>query len=57
MLGQFLADFADQNTWLRFAVTSELGGVLLALRRYDEAESLLLEGYAGLIRHKAKIPA
>jgi tetratricopeptide (TPR) repeat protein len=34
--------------WVTFATESLLGGTLLGQKRYDEAEPLLLSGYAGL---------
>jgi hypothetical protein len=36
---------------------SMLGGVLLDLKKYDEAEPLLVSGYEGLEARAAKIPA
>ena len=47
----------DSDAWRRFDVASRLGGVLLELRRYDEAERLILAGYEGMKAREAGLPA
>jgi serine/threonine protein kinase/tetratricopeptide (TPR) repeat protein len=44
------------DDWERFDVTSQLGGSLLAQRKYAEAEPLLLSGYEGMKNREEKIP-
>jgi eukaryotic-like serine/threonine-protein kinase len=48
-------DSADN--WRAFDCRARLGGILLAEKRYGEAEPLLLTGYDGMKRCEAKIPA
>ena len=48
---------ASPDDWSTFSVRSELGQVLLAGRKYSEAEPLLISGYKGLEQHKSRIPA
>jgi serine/threonine protein kinase/tetratricopeptide (TPR) repeat protein len=45
------------DDWATFDTRSMLGGVLLDLKKYDEAEPLLVSGYEGLEARAAKIPA
>ena len=42
--------------WLRFHTMSQLGGALAGLKRFAEAEKLLLDGYKGLVEKEPKIP-
>lgn len=42
------AELSPENRWMRAAAASSLGGVLLGLHRYDEAEPLLLDAYESL---------
>jgi serine/threonine protein kinase len=44
------------ETWLHDNAQSLLGGALLGLARYDEAEPLLLRAIEGLDQHKKEIP-
>jgi tetratricopeptide (TPR) repeat protein len=44
------------RTWLCFNAQSILGGVLLGLAKYDEAEPLLLQAIEGLDEHLDEIP-
>ena len=48
---------AKPDAWRWFDVASRLGGVLLELRRYDEAERLILAGYEGMKAREAGLPA
>jgi tetratricopeptide (TPR) repeat protein len=43
--------------WMRFHAMSLLGLCLLGQKQYPEAEPLLLEGYEGLKKREAQIPA
>jgi serine/threonine protein kinase/tetratricopeptide (TPR) repeat protein len=43
--------------WPTFNAKSLLGGALLGRRQYAEAEPLLRQGYDGLKRHEAEVPA
>jgi len=45
------------DDWRTSIARSALGGVLLALKKYAEAEPLLLAGFAGLKERQAAIPA
>jgi hypothetical protein len=45
------------DDWATFNAKSLLGGSLLGQKKYAEAEPLLLEGYNGMQRQAAKIPA
>ncbi len=46
------------DDWTTFNTMSLLGGSLLAQKRYDEAEPLVVDGYAGMNRHRAApVPA
>ena len=47
----------NEEDWRAFDCRARLGGILLAEKRYEEAEPLLLAGYAGLRRCEATIPA
>jgi len=44
------------DDWHTFLTMSRLGGVLLGLKGYAEAEPLLREGYEGMKRREATIP-
>jgi serine/threonine protein kinase len=44
------------DDWTTFNSQSLLGGVLLAQRKYTEAEPLLVKGYEGMKQRAAKIP-
>ena len=44
------------DDWLRFNSISQLGGALLGLGRFAEAEPLLVEGYEGMKSREARIP-
>ncbi len=46
----------DRDGWPTHNTVSALGGCLLAQRRHDEAEPLLLAGYRGLAERAATIP-
>lgn len=60
---QLLQPSIEQRTrsapdhWRTFNAQSELGAALTGLGRYDDAEPLLLNGYAGLQKHHTMIPA
>ncbi len=43
--------------WQTFEARVLLGGILLAQKKHSDAEPLLLSGYEGLEKRKAKIPA
>jgi tetratricopeptide (TPR) repeat protein len=43
-------------TWMTFHAQSLLGGVQLGLKRYADAEPLLLQGYEGLKAREGQIP-
>ena len=45
------------DNWYRFRSESLLGESLLGQKKFAEAEPLLIEGYEGMKRHAAKIPA
>ncbi len=45
------------NVWNTFEVKSRLGSSLLGQKKYADAETLLLESYAGLKQRKSAIPA
>jgi tetratricopeptide (TPR) repeat protein len=45
------------DSWYTFNAKSLLGGALLGRQQYAEAESLLRQGYDGLERHEAEVPA
>lgn len=42
------------DTWFRFLSESMLGASLAGLKRYAEAEPLLLDGYQGMLARKAR---
>ncbi len=44
------------DAWSTYDVTSMLGEALFALRKYDDAEPLLVSGYEGLKQREADIP-
>jgi serine/threonine protein kinase len=44
------------DNWLTYNVRSLLGGALVGLKKYPEAEPLLVEGYEGMKQRAAKIP-
>jgi hypothetical protein len=44
------------NDWVTFNTQSMLGGALLGQQKYAEAESLLLQGYEGMIQREKTIP-
>jgi WD40 repeat protein/Tfp pilus assembly protein PilF len=44
------------DDWLRYNAMSLLGGALLGQKKYDAAESLLLQGYEGMKQRETKIP-
>jgi eukaryotic-like serine/threonine-protein kinase len=48
---------AQPDDWSAFNTRSQLGGSLLGLGRYADAELLILAGYEGLKAREAKIPA
>src|SRR5262249_15341883 len=43
--------------WATFNTKSLLGEALLGLKKYEDAEPLLAQGYEGMARLEAKIPA
>jgi serine/threonine protein kinase len=45
------------DAWTTFNTQSLLGGALLGLKKYQEAEPLLLQGYEGMKARQAKIPS
>lgn len=45
----------DPQGWRTFNTQSLLGGVLLTLKKYDEAEPLLRQGYEGLKQRRAQL--
>jgi hypothetical protein len=45
------------DTWLTFNTRAQLGGALLGQKKYAEAGPLLLEGYQGMKKREATIPA
>jgi tetratricopeptide (TPR) repeat protein len=47
----------EPDAWTTFDTQSLLGGALLAQKKYDAAEPLLLKGYEGMKQREAKIPA
>jgi serine/threonine protein kinase len=47
----------DADDWHYFSVQRTLGGGLVGLKRYAEAEPLLLAGYDGLKQRLTKVPA
>jgi eukaryotic-like serine/threonine-protein kinase len=59
LLRQFLAVRAKTapTQWQTCSVRSQLGEALTALKRFAEAEPLLVDGYEGLKRQEPKIPA
>src|SRR5262249_15506100 len=44
------------DAWETFQTRSLLGGALLGQKKYEEAEPLLLGGYAGMKEREARIP-
>ena len=44
------------DAWTTFETEALLGDTLLSLKKYDEAEPLLLAGFEGLKQREAKIP-
>ena len=44
------------DDWRKYSTQSLLGAILLKQKRYGEAESLLLDGYAGMKARQDKIP-
>jgi len=52
-----LCEKAFADDWRGFDARARLGGILLAQKRYAEAEPLLLVGYDGLKQREEKIPA
>jgi tetratricopeptide (TPR) repeat protein len=47
---------SNPEAWQTFNSQSRLGGVLLTLRSYRDAEPLLLQGYEGLKQRESQIP-
>lgn len=47
---------AEKPDWRTFNARSLLGATLLAQKKYGEAESFLLSGYAGMKEREEKIP-
>ena len=45
------------NNWRRYDSMSLLGASLVGQRKYDEAEPLLIAGYAGILERETTIPA
>jgi serine/threonine protein kinase/Tfp pilus assembly protein PilF len=45
------------DDWITFNTRSRLGADLLAQKKYDQAEPLLVSGYEGMKQREAKIPA
>jgi len=43
--------------WITYDCQSQLGEALLGMKKYSEAESLLLDGYEGLRKRENEIPA
>ncbi len=52
-----ICDEAMPNDWRRFDVMSRLGGALTGLRRFAEAERLVLPGYEGMKARETGLPA
>jgi tetratricopeptide (TPR) repeat protein len=52
-----LRERATPNDWRTFAVQTTLGMALLGQKKYDGAESFLVQSYVGLKEGKRKIPA
>jgi len=48
---------SSPGQWRTFLASTQLGSALAGLKRYDEAESLLIRGYEGLKAREAKIAA
>jgi serine/threonine protein kinase len=44
------------DSWLTYRCKSLLGGALLGLKKYDDAEPLLIAGYEGMRKREAMIP-
>ena len=59
LLRQALAfrDKGDRDNWYRFRAQAFLGAALAGLRRYSEAEPLLLNGYEGMRQRASRMPA
>jgi serine/threonine protein kinase len=57
-LREFMIDWerARPNSWLTFALRSEVGAALLGQKKYAEAEPLLLAGYQGMKQREATDP-
>jgi hypothetical protein len=51
-----LREQAEPNAWATFEAKSLLGGALLGLGRYAEAEPLLRAGYDGLKQREGEVP-
>jgi serine/threonine protein kinase/lipopolysaccharide biosynthesis regulator YciM len=47
----------EPDDWRTFSTMSMLGGSLLGLERFFEAEPLLIKGYEGMTQRRVKIPA
>ena len=45
------------DDWSTFGAQSDLGAALLAQKKYEDAEALLIQGYTGLKEQEKKIPA
>jgi hypothetical protein len=52
-----IRDGKQPGRWTTFNTKSMLGGALLGQRKYDDAEPLLMQGYAGLKECDADVPA
>jgi serine/threonine protein kinase len=52
-----LGEKLQADNWQTFDVRSQLGGSLLAQRKYSDAEPFLVSGYSGLQQREARIPA
>ncbi len=46
----------DSDKWITFNTMSVLGGVLLAQKKYPEAELLIIQGFDGMKKREATIP-
>ncbi|MFO0908650.1 MAG: serine/threonine-protein kinase [Isosphaeraceae bacterium] len=52
-----IRDRVDPNRYVQFLTKTQIGESLVGQKRFDEAESLILEGYAGLRERQRQIPS
>jgi serine/threonine protein kinase len=55
--GLAIFEKARRDSWERYRVMAALGGVLVGEEKYAEAEPLLIQGYDGMSKREARIPA